>query len=128
MNNTTAEANAEHERCLAEYKAFKKAGNKVNVIPSRQRSDILPGTINKKTPENGVIISPKLKGLTNIQKAELVIREFKRITSFDLQAKAGMCKVEAFRCARLLENDGVITRESGKGMGGVTTFICVDGE
>ena len=82
MNNTTAEANAEHERCLAEYKAFKKAGNKVNVIPSRQRSDILPGTINKKTPENGVIISPKLKGLTNIQKAELVIREFKRITSF----------------------------------------------
>jgi hypothetical protein len=128
MSNTTAEANAEHERCLADCEAFVKAGNKINVIPSRQKSDILPGTINKKTAKKPIDTPAELKGLSNIQKTEFVIKKFKVLTSLDLQLKAGICKGEVFRCARLLENDGVITRTTSKGLGGTTTFNYVEGE
>ncbi len=60
--------------------------------------------------------------MANIQKVEWLINQYKELTTNDIQSYAGIHKSEVFRCARLLENDGVITRENAGGMGAETYF------
>ena len=109
--------NNEFERGNAEYEAFINSGGKViTEMPVKKKKK---RTINMKS-------APKcLAGMEdkpNIKKVEYVIKKYKEITTTEITSYTGMDKSEVFRCARLMQNDGVITRETAKGMGAVTVF------
>ncbi len=109
--------NAAHEEANAQYQAFINGGGKViTELPVKKKKK---GTINlKSTPKH----HRELEGMANIQKVEWLINHYKELTTNDIQSYAGIHKSEVFRCARLLENDGVITRENAGGMGAETYF------
>ncbi|MCP5005767.1 MAG: MarR family transcriptional regulator [Planctomycetes bacterium] len=109
--------NNEFERGNAEYEAFINSGGKVvTEMPVKKKKK---RTINMKS-------APKclagMEGKPNIKKVEYVIKKYKEITTTEITSYTGMDKSEVFRCARLMQNDGVITRETAKGMGAVTVF------
>ena len=109
--------NNEFNRGNAEYEAFINGGGKViTEIPVKKKKK---RTINMKS-------APKcLAGMEdkpNIKKVEYVIKKYKEITTTEITSYTGMDKSEVFRCARLMQNNGVITRETAKGMGAVTVF------
>ena len=118
--NITDENTAEHKRCNAQAEAYIKGGGKViTEIPVKKKKK---RTINMKS-------APKclagMEGKPNIKKVEYVIKKYKEITTTEITSYTGMDKSEVFRCARLMQNDGVITRETAKGMGAVTVFKWV---
>ncbi len=109
--------NNEFERGNAEYEAFINSGGKViTEMPVKKKKK---GSINMKS-------APKhhreLEGMANIQKVEWLINQYKELTTSDIQSYGGIDKSEVFRCARLLENDGIITRKNAGGMGAKTYF------
>jgi len=115
--NITDKNTAEFERGNAEHKAFINSGGKViTEMPVKKKKK---RTINMKS-------APKclagMEGKPNIKKVEYVIKKYKEITTTEITSYTGMDKSEVFRCARLMQNDGVITRETAKGMGAVTVF------
>ncbi len=109
--------NNEFERGNAEYEAFINSGGKVvTEMPVKKKKK---GSINLKS-------APKyhsaFEGMANIGKVEWLIKRYKEITTTEITSYTGMDRSEVFRCARLMQNDGVITRETAKGMGAVTVF------
>jgi len=112
MNNTTAEANAEHDRCLAECAAFKKAGNKVNVIPSRKKSDVLPGTINKKSHDKSEAVI--LAGLTPIEKVKAILTQYKALTRRELSEHTALSTATITKAVKVLEEENFLERAYGR--------------
>jgi len=115
--NITDENTAEFERGNAEYEAFINSGGKViTEMPVKKKKK---GSINLKS-------APKhhrdLEGMANIDKVEWLINRYKEITTTDIQSYAGIHSTEVFRFTRLLQDEGLISREKGKGMGAVTVF------
>ncbi len=115
--NITDKRTAIHNDCNAQFEAFINGGGKViTELPVKKKKK---GTINMKS-------APKhhreLEGMANIQKVEWLINQYKELTTSDIQSYGGIDKSEVFRCARLLENDGIITRKNAGGMGAKTYF------
>ena len=109
--------NNEFNRGNAEYEAFINSGGKViTEMPVKKKKK---RTINMKS-------APKclagMEGKPNIKKVEYVIKKYKEITTTDIQSYAGMHSTEVFRFTRLLQDEGLISREKGRGMGAVTVF------
>jgi DNA-binding transcriptional ArsR family regulator len=104
-----------HNAALAVVEAFKKAGGKIKLIPCRQRSDILKGTINKTQliKSTGSVI---LAGLNPTEKVRAVLAKYKKMTRCDIVEHTGLSAPSISRAAKTLEADGFITRgPSGKG-------------
>ena len=122
MRTDYRESNAVHQESIDVYETFIASGGKVTVAPVLKRQYI-KGTINKPTPKKDTL---KLDGLKNIEKIKRVISKHKIVTRIEIENITGMDKSEIFRCARKLETAGFLTRDSGKGMGGTTTFNLVE--
>jgi len=115
--NITDERTAIHNKCNAQFETHINGGGKViTEIPIKKKKK---GSINLK-------IAPKhhrdLEGMANIDKVEWLINRYKEITTTDIQSYAGIHSTEVFRFTRLLQDEGLISREKGKGMGAVTVF------
>lgn len=116
MNESIQRANELHNQSQAIVDAFLKAGGKI-IKQAIVKRKIPKQTINKPDREK-----PISKSETNVNKFERVIKTYMRLTSVEVCMYTGMASPEMFRCARKLQDLGVITRDTGKGMGGVTVF------
>jgi hypothetical protein len=119
MNESIEQGNELHYEALAVVEAFVKSGGKI-ITEFKTKHKLPKGTINKKSQAK-----PGDKHETNINRFKGVMKKYGQLTSVEVCMYTGMAKPEMFRCARKAENDGIITRVTGRGVGGVTVFNLV---
>ena len=113
--------NARHNEALAVVNKAIKAGAKYTVIPSRQRSDVLPGKFKKVRVNSSN--APILAGLNPTEKFRVTLSHYKELTRRDLIEHTGLAPCTISRSARILEDEGFLTRgPSGVGIGREVLF------
>ncbi len=111
MNHTTAEANAEYERCLAECAAFVKAGNKIKQGPLLMR-EIPKGTINKRSHDKSDAVI--LAGLTPDEKVRVILTQYKALTRRELSEHTALSTATITKAVKSLEEENFLERAYGR--------------
>lgn len=116
MNESIEQANELHYEALAKVAAFVKSDGKI-ITKFKVKHKLPKGTINKKSREK-----PDNTLMTSAKKFERVMNAYMSLTSLEVINLTGLDSAVMFRAARKCEDAGLITRVTGKGMGGLTTF------